>query len=282
MHPDIAQTPWMQPHADEWAYDEHGGWYPAGGATAKINFQTIMTSLDAPHIIGLQFATFNSRSRARYMFETLSAGVGRIDCDYMTMMYRQAGPIPRGTLKEMRRAYEHGEWGDISCGNATNALVVMTRPADGLFAHCVGPARRGLGPMSPKTFANPIRDETNVFWELKLEATPEGVTDYARQVASEAVAQASEALSRQSSLVPAARSRLQGLMGQAEVELAGGDQLALAAESGRAVKPVYDWARATRAYTRAQVRARQVLDALVPPACSAAELETRRPVTEAA
>jgi hypothetical protein len=281
MHPDIAQTPWMRANREQWSYDEHGGWFPAR-ASAKINFQTIMTSFDAPHIIGLQFATFNSRHRARYMFKTLNAGVGRIDFDYMTMMFRQAGAVPHGTHKEMRHAYEKGEWGDISCGNATNALVVVTKPSEGLFAHCVGPARRGLPPMSPKTFANPMYDETNTFWELKLEATPEAVADYAGQVASQAIGQAHDALTRHPSLAAAARARLEGLLDRAEAELAGGQRFAAAAQSGRAGEAVCDWARAVRAYTRAQVRARQVLDTLVPPARSAAELATARRALEPA
>ncbi|MFC1960312.1 hypothetical protein ACFLYO_06350 [Chloroflexota bacterium] len=244
---------------------------------SKINFQTILFSLEEPHVIGVQFAAFNSRFRNRYMFKTLDRAVGRIDFDYMTMMFRQVEPVLEGTLKELRQSYDQGEWGDISCGNATNALVVVTKPSEGLFAHCVGSARRGMSPMSPKTFANPIYDETNAFWELKLENTPEAITQYAREKAGEFIQLSQEQLATVEITGPA-RDRLKSLLARAEQEMEAGIACEADASTDQASTPVYEWARATRAYTRAQVRARQVVNTLTPPPTSPEDLNVEAKV----
>jgi hypothetical protein len=262
IHPDIAKAPWRQTNNDQWDYDPHGGWYP-NSAMSKINFQTMMASMKEPHIIGVQFAALNSYLRGRYMYNALNNGLGNIDIDFMKAMFRQDHPIPSMDLKELRKTYDQGEWGDISPANATNALVVITKPSEGYFTHCVGPARRGMAPMSPKTFANPIYAETNTFWDLKLEDTPEAISDFAKKVAGEALDTAQTEISSQV-ISEASAQRLNQLLETASEEFGAGQDFETSAKSKTGSEAVYDWAKATRAFTRSQVRARQVINTLIP------------------
>jgi hypothetical protein len=270
MHPDIRKAPWRQTNQDQWEYDPHGGWYP-NSAMSKINFQTMLASLDEPHVIGVQFAALNSCHRGRYMFNTLDRAVGEIDVDYLKMMYRQSHTIPEGTLKELRQTYDQGDWGDISCGNATNALVVITKPSERFFAHCIGPASRGMAPMSPKTFANPIYAESNTFWDLKLEDSPAAITSFAGSTANEALQRARTEMPRHEISAPSYQ-HLDGLLERAAQEYELGQRFETTARTAHESVAIYEWSRATRAYTRAQVRARQVINALIPPAASPEDL----------
>ena len=266
LHPDIRKAPWRQINNDQWEYDPHGGWYP-NQAMSKINFQTMLASMDEPHVIGLQFAAKNSCYRGRYMFNTLNRALGKIDIDYMKMMFRQSHTVPGKTLKELRKSYDEGAWEEVSCGNATNALVVVTKPSEGYFAHCVGPASRGMAPMSPKTFANPIYAETNAFWDLKLEDSPEAITNVAGQIADKALQRARVELDQLDFSGPFCE-RLNRLLVQATQEFKLGQDFEAAARMTEGPDAIYAWSRATRAFTRSQVRARQVINAVVPPATS--------------
>jgi hypothetical protein len=266
IHPDINKAPWRQSNNDQWEYDPHGGWYP-NNAMSKINFQTMLASMDEPHVIGVQFSAKNSRYRNRYIFNTLNQAIGNIDLDYMKMMFRQSHTVPGNNLKELRKTYDEGAWDEISCGNATNALVVVTKPSEKYFAHCVGPASRGMAPMSPKTFANPIYDETNAFWELKLEDSPEAITNVAGRIAEETLQQARAELG-QANVSGSYIEHLEGLLDQAEREYGRGWDFASDAQKADSTEVIYSWSRATRAFTRCQVRARQVINALLTPASS--------------
>ncbi|MFN2146176.1 MAG: hypothetical protein ACK2T7_12555, partial [Anaerolineales bacterium] len=144
----------------------------------------------------------------------------------------------------------------------------VTKPAEKLFSHCVGPARRGMPPMSPKTFANPIYDETNAFWDLKLENTPEAITRFAGEVADQAILIAEEILDR-SDVPDLSRKHLGGLIEQAKSQFQQGKQLESDAQANGSI---YLWAKATRSYTRAQIKARQVINTLQPPPASPEEV----------
>lgn len=270
IHPDIQQVPWRQTNNDQWEYDPQGGWYPIS-AMSKINFQSMMASMDEPHVIGVQFAAKNSCYRNRYMFNTLNRAVGQIDIEYMKMMFRQSHTVPGNTIKELRKTYDEGAWNEVSCGNATNALVVVTKPSEGYFAHCVGAASRGMAPMSPKTFANPIYAETNAFWELNLADSPAEISKAGRQIAEQVLQEAQAAMS-ENTLTGAAATRLKVLLSQAEHEYSLALDYETAAILDKTNSAIYERAQAIRAYTRVQVRARQIINALYPPATNPEEL----------
>jgi hypothetical protein len=120
--------------------------------------------------------------------------------------------------------------------------------------------------LSAKLFAHPIYHETNAFWELKLEESPQAMVAYAR---SRAVAFLDEAevLFAELDRHDPAYGSLNEFLKAARSELEARD--AARAQAGNAVAEL---ARLARAYTRAQVRARQVINALVPPATSPEDL----------
>jgi hypothetical protein len=265
VHPGVAEAPWRADPSAEWSFDENAGWKPPS-SPGKINFKTFMLSLKQPHMIGLEWAAYNSFYRNRSMFDILSRGVGSIDLEYMKMMYRRSGTLPGGSMRSIVAGYGKGEWGEIPASNASNATVTIMKPGEGIFAHCVGPARRGLTPLSAKQFANPMRDETNAFWELKLEGSPATLLEGARNRAVEYISEAKTLLADLDQSDPACEP-LEALLKAALSELENGDSGNAEVGDGAA-----GLAKLARSYTRAQVRARQVINALVPPATSPEDL----------
>jgi hypothetical protein len=116
-----------------------------------------------------------------------------------------------------------------------------------------------LTPLSAKLFAHPMYHETNAFWELKLEETPEEMLTYARDRAVQYIQEASELYVNLDHHNPA-YDTLGDFLTTARAELKAGDAEAEEQDS------IGGLARLVRFYTRAQVRARQVINALVPPA----------------
>ncbi len=179
------------------------------------------------------------------------------------MVNRQGCTLPGKTWEESVASFKRtGQWTDVTTGHASNADVVVMKPGkngDGLYALCVGTARRGLAPCMP-TWCSPIYNETNTFWELKLASSPAGVMDYARQKAEKDIENACKLLEA----LPqnANRQGLEGLAAQAQAEYSNGRVVEGLSDRAQAL-PV--WAKATRSYTRAQVRAMQVVDAIEPP-----------------
>ena len=265
IHPGIAQAPWREDSSGEWSFDKHAGWFPPS-APGKINFKTFLMSFKQPHMIGIEWSAYNSFYRNRSMYGILNRGVGSIDMAYMKMMYRRSGTLPAGGEKEIVAGYGKGEWGEIPASNSANATVTIMKPSDGIFCHCVGPARRGLTPLSAKLFANPMYHETNAFWELKLEDSPGTMVTYVRDRAQEYIQEAEALFAGLDRRDPACGS-VDGFLAAARSELEAGD-----AARARAGDAVAGLARRARAYTRAQVRARQVINALVPPATSPEDL----------
>ncbi len=150
--------------------------------------------------------------------------------------------------------------GRRSTGHASNADVVVTKPDrgdHGRYALCIGTAKRGLAPCMP-TWCSPIFNETNAYWEVQLAASPEAVTNFARQKASEYIDQACS-LFTDLDLYDAAHKPLGRLLAKTEEEFNVGHQVESAGN-----KDLSQWAKASRAYTCAQVRALQVIQALHP------------------
>jgi hypothetical protein len=255
LHPDVSQAAWMQGDQD-WVWDEPGGWRPK----EFVGFS--LSSLENPFLLGLKFGYYNSYYRNRQAFEMLDRGVGHIDLEYIKMIYRHSGSIPAGAWKKVAAAYGKGEW-ELAVGNNSNALVVIMKPQDGIYAHCVGKAARGLTPLSPRN-SSPIHAETNACFELKLGDSPQALARSARGKAQAYIASARSDMAQLERSDPA-YAPLQKLLKIAQSELERGAGYEQAAQNATDNGALYDWARATRAFTRSQVRARQVSHALVPP-----------------
>jgi len=263
MHPDASQAGWLQSDQENWSWDAHGGWYPTKFTAFSLLNAFRLKPADRT-LMALRNMYKNSCGRGQYVYGVLSQAIGRIDLDFMKGLYRRSGSFPAGTLKEIRERYNRtGEWGEYSIGHATNALVAVMKPADsheGIYALCVGTAARGLAPNTP-TRAAPIYGETNAFWEIKLAASPAGVASAARQRAQEYIQQASVQVSKLNT-TEATFAPLYALLKLSQSELNNGLTHEAAAQSASGHEQVYEWARATRCFTRAQVRALQVCQAL--------------------
>jgi len=265
MHPQAGKAGWMQPDKENWGWDTHGGWYPTK-FTAFSLLNAIKMKPEERNLMALRNMYKNSCGRGRYVFGMISQALGTVDLDFMRKLYRKSGSFPAGTLKEIREKYNKtGEWGEYSIGHATNALVAVMKPdngSQGSYALCVGTAARGLAPNSP-TRATPIYGETNAFWEITLADSPQGVAAAARQCAQETIQQAGTQISKLST-TDAAFAPLKVLLELAQSELNKGLTQEDAAKSATGNEEVYERARATRSFTRAQVRALQVCKALDP------------------
>jgi len=265
MHPEAGKAGWMQPHKETWAWDEHGGWYPTR-FTALSLLKAFMMKPAERTLMAMRNMYKNSWGRSRYVYCALNQAIGAIDLDLMKRLYRRSGSFPPGTIREIRKRYNQtGEWGEYSIGHASNALVAIMKPdngSEGYYALCVGTAARGLAPLTP-TRAAPIYGETNAFWEIRLADSPMEVTAAARQCAQEYIQQAGLQMSKLNA-AEVAYTPIKDLLDLAQGELDKGLTHEASAEKATGNEGVYEWAKATRCFTRAQVRALQACQALVP------------------
>lgn len=107
-------------------------------------------------------------------------------------------------------------------------------------------------------------NETNTFWEIKLAESPESVSVYAREKAEEYIRNAETALQSIQDTDEKAIEYLKNLLGEAVENFhAGKKYMEVGRVAGKA--SIYDWSRATRAYTKAQVKALMVCNIITPP-----------------
>jgi hypothetical protein len=266
LHPGASKAEWMQTHREHWSWDEHGGWYPTEFGAYSLT-KMLTSGADERLTSALSQMYENSRQRNRYCFDMLKQAVGQINAEYIKMLYRQSGSFPPGNWDAITANYQRtGQWGDYSIGHASNALVAVMQPDNGdtgTYALCVGTAARGVTANLP-TRACPIYGETNAFWEVTLASSPMGVAVAARQKAHEYINAACNALVQLLTEDPA-YTPLKNLLSLAQRDF----EIGLNYEDGAKITAghdqVYHWGRAVRAFTRAQVRALQVEQALVPP-----------------
>lgn len=258
-HPRAIESEWMAKEQEQWVWDEHGGWKPrvATGMKKSLGLFLAFASgrLSTSDLLsrGMRYAYTNSCARNRCLFEAMERRKGRVDVEAMKDVYRTGGTVPRGSWRKVVKAFTtRGEWGKVSVAHASNAMTVVTKPSEGRYLLCTGPARRGLAPMLP-TAAIPIHAETNAFWEIRLRQDPATVVREAGALARSLAGRARKAAEKQ---VPLATASVE-LLSRSEAEIAAGDAVSL-------VGPVAALSRALRHYTRAQVRAQQVLDGLGP------------------
>lgn len=264
IHPEVNKAEWMQKDRENWAWDEHGGWYPVKFSYLKKFGVDSMDNLLAK---AMRFGYLNSYRRNLYMYDMLSKGMGNIDMEYMKMMFRKSGTLPEGSWEDISNEYKKtGKWGECSIGHSSNAVVAVMKPDngdDGLYSLCIGTAARGLTPVTPE-WNNPIFNETNAFFEIKLSSSPLGVCEYARKKAEEYMNSARiefEKLDKACQIY----EMLKNLMDTARQEFGTGAVYEGRAKASSGNESVYNWSKSVRAFTKAQVRALQVCQALVTP-----------------
>lgn len=261
----------MQPHRPQWMWESHGGWRPLTYRPPSLVSLRKPSGVDLVNAIQ-SLMYFNSCGRNNYAFRALHRCLGQIDYEYMKQIYRRSGVLPAGSFEEIARDYKkNGEWGEVTTGHAGNALVVIMKPADGLYSVCVGPVARGLTAHAPYPHSGPIYGETNAFWEIHLASSPAGVMESAAERARECLREAEELArgrehSREGSGDGSWQKTMYNLLDRARGKYHRGEQFRAEAAAMSGHEALYCLSRATRRFNHAQVLAVQAIQMVVPPA----------------
>ncbi|MFI0487051.1 hypothetical protein [Actinomadura sp. 9N215] len=213
-----------------------------------------------PGVITRQMCTASSSARNRYLYRHLldqDGDITRASLDGLfrtgprftvTGWDRDRGRRPRGTLDE------------ASVGGRHNAFVATGTPSTGRYTGAVGMIAPRDSAANGPTHGYVYYDETGTHWDIRLGESAESLLADARATAERVTARAARLLERAGA--PVDTGSLGELLDAARAEIAS----ATAATPGRASGPGTDedvaaLARACRAFTRAQVRARQVIEA---------------------
>jgi len=264
LHPGLRDVWWMQMDPSNWCWDEHGGWYPL----KYKNFERGMMGNPWEILqVSASMIQTGNKDRCLYYYEMMNRAVGKIDFDYMKMVLRNGGTPPSGDCKKINVEFARtGKWGKVSAAHSTNAITTVMKPdhgTEGIYALCHGEAKRGLEPFSPKQVIY-MYNETNAFWEIKLGATPEDMVSHAEKRAREYMERAQRMMleiNPTNPMVPPLKNFLE----ESLLELGAGIEARKMAKQNFGNHAVYAWSRATRNFTRAQVRALQVIQAIEPP-----------------
>lgn len=254
------------PESGGYSYELEAGWYTAD--PNLIHADGFIKSM-------WRRAARCSAARNRYQHRMMMAGYGRVDLDYMTVVVRQSGELPSGTFDEISARFSDGEEWNVSIGHRMNAFTVVARPDDGdrgIYRGCIGPANRAVNSKDPG-HGYYYHDETAAFWELTLAKDPEAVCAKARNVAEHNIAEAEELLATVERQSFAGFAALEEFLLEARAAIQEGEEIR---EQALALDGDARWAaiaRAVRRFTRAQVRASQVCDAVVKPADKAEMLK---------
>jgi hypothetical protein len=182
------------------------------------------------------------------------------------MVYRQSTKVPEGTLEELTERWNAGAQWDSSIANRHNAHVAIIKPTDkggGVYRACIGAADRAIETKDPGHGYH-LYDEANAFWEIRLKSSPEDVVQTAAAKARDDFHEAETVLAA----LPAGhagRTKLGEFLGLARETIAAGDELMKHKRPAANDASLALLARAVRKYTTAQVRARQVIEAIHPP-----------------
>jgi hypothetical protein len=280
MHRDAAQAAWMQADQEkskDWKWEEHGGWYPANFSGFKLS--ELFRGGEGQAYVALRGMYHGCFKRNTYHYNVLNGAVGKIDAEYMKMIYRNSGSIPAKPWKEAEKEFNKtGKWGRVSVGSANNGVITVTKPdagSNGLYCVCVGEAKRGMTPNSPflASFNIPMYNETNSFWDLQLSVAPRQAAEYACGKAKEHLKEAAGLLAGNQTIDSAdTLGYLQGLINETGENLQRGEDCMASAVNLPEKESVYHWARAIRAFTRAQAKASAVTNMIRPEPSSPEEL----------
>ncbi|WP_430885939.1 hypothetical protein [Fusibacter sp. JL216-2] len=189
MHPGADQSEWMKKIEKEIIWDEIGGWRPKApqGMSKSIGmlFKWFTGRLDMQELMskGMMFTYWNSYNRNVFLNEKAKEAHGRINENVVKDIFRTGGTMPKKPFDQAKRDYKKtGEWGRVSSAHASNAIVTVMKPAEGLFSVCTGPAKRGMAPMSPD-LAISIYNERNTFWDFRLSDSPQTSLEEAEKLA---------------------------------------------------------------------------------------------------
>jgi hypothetical protein len=210
---------------------------------------------------------------------------GHIDFDFAKMTWRYPGeplPIDYGPDDWDKKANAHYTEHDragwaYAVGRDTNSHIGIVIPDEMLYYACIHYASQTTNTGSPKSMHGQpyVPYATRTFSQLKLEESPEKVAKAAQYQAEIDLFTANREL-RKLSYGDAAYAPLDEIYNKALIEWTKGEYI-VGPDYGKVNwadedEAVFHWAKATRAFTRCQSLARQVYNALVPPATQPEDL----------
>ena len=227
--------------------------------------------------LGGNSINISSIPRNLEMWDMLHYYQGKVDLDFVKMMYRFTGKPPDyPTLEEASATYlaNKGKGWEQKICNQLNAVVGITLPDNGnngLYYVCTGCAARTAYPLLPLpdgltyTIA-PIHS----FYQLKLASGPEEVVTSTRARAQYNLYYANVELRKLS--LNDGYAALDAIFDQAVTAWFSGEYYLGAAVRSTRNESVYKYAKALRAFTRCQALAEHVYSSLVAPASSPEDL----------
>ena len=229
-----------------------------------------------PHAgyLGDTASTFNSIQRNLEIWNMLHYYQGKVDKDFIKMVYRFSGNPPEyPTIEEASAAFmvQKGKGWDQKVGNQLNSVVCVTLPDngnEGLYYVCQGRIARVAYPLIPLPDGmNFVINPTHSFYELKLASNPLEVVTAARTRAQFDLYYSNLELFKIDCLKEHYFA-LDNLFNEAMTAYIKGEYyLSPAISYGlKGNETIYKYAKALRAFTTCQALARKLYNYLVPPA----------------
>jgi hypothetical protein len=198
---------------------------------------------------------------------------GHIDVEFAKMILRFPGESPPEPPS--------GGWDAVFCrpSNLWTSVVTPHKGDQGIARICTGPAGRVLhaSAASDESTMFPTYqyvDGTHTFYQLRLAESPAAMTEDARENAKLSVSEAYRELMRLN-FGDSGYSGLVAIFSRANAEYYAGRNFFNQARMAAGNEELFLLSRAVSCFTRSQVHARQVLEALIPPPTSPSDLNLR-------
>ena len=223
-------------------------------------------------------ATISSVPRNLGLWNMLHRYHGQVDLDFVKMVSRFSGNAPAyPTLEEADRAYyktQGKDWDNKMC-NLENGVVGIMLPDNGpggLYYVASGCPARIAYPLLPYGHYYRIEPVFS-YYQLKLASNPQQTVKAAKDRAQYELYYANQEL-RKLSYADCAYAPLDKIFNKAATEWHKALYYEDHVQGNRAkeTQAVYLWAKALRAYTRCQALAKEVYNALLPPATKPEDL----------
>lgn len=209
-----------------------------------------------------------SVSRNNFIFDMLSQNQGKVDVEFMKMMYRVPSKVNEDkTLEEIDAAYWDGNGSDYKAavGSLENSCIAVAVPDNGnngTFYVSTGAVGGQTGPAYPGAHQYQP-GKTWTFYQLKLAESPQAVAEAAKAEAKKNIDDAKKELDK-AALENKVAQPLKEILSKARDKFAEGEKCLKDAEK-HGEDAIYDISKATRCFAAAQAFANQVYEALVPP-----------------
>jgi hypothetical protein len=188
---------------------------------------------------------------------------GTVDLQEMVSLFRRGPDVGSWSWSTAEKHMNTGgELPSHSGAHRLNAFVAVGAPAERKYMAAIGPiTHRSVSP-NRSGHGYFIYDETNAYWEVTLADNIVGILERAKNVASELVLKAEKAI-EQAHLPAWAEKRLGDWY--SEIQSLLKSEFFMPPEEEVPDEALSQASKCLRHYTRAQVRARQILQAINPP-----------------